>query len=56
MRDTAVNVILISARFAPDHVRITRSGRGYQLELGRSAAASLAANVAALRFHYGAGP
>ena len=56
VRDTAVNVILISARFAPDHVLITRSGRGYQLELGRSAATSLAANVAALRFHYGAGP
>jgi len=54
-KQAAQNVIVISSRFAPDHVRISRSGDRYRLELGTETARQLAANVAALRFQYGVG-
>ena len=50
------NSIVVSTRFTPDHVRISRFRSGYQLELGSRAARRLAANRFALRYRYGAAP
>jgi Domain of unknown function (DUF4430) len=47
------NFIVISARFPPEHVRISRFRDGYQLELGKAVAQRLAASVTALQFRYG---
>lgn len=54
-RKAVANYIVISSRFAPDHVRISRFQKGYQLELGKAVAQRLAENISALRFQYGVG-
>jgi hypothetical protein len=47
------NYIVVSARFAPDHVRIARFRSGFQLELGPRAGRRLAADRTAFRYRYG---
>ncbi len=50
------NSIVLSTRFDPDHVRISRLRSGVQLELGARAARRLAADPAAFRYRYGDRP
>jgi hypothetical protein len=45
--------IVVSTRFAPDRLRISRFRSGFQLELGPRAARRLAADQAAFRYRYG---
>jgi len=47
------NYIVISAKLAPQTVRIRRFGKGVQLELGAAAARRLAADETSLRYRYG---
>ena len=53
-RKAVANYIVVSARFPPQHMRISRFRDGYQLELGPAVARRLAANISAVRFQYGA--
>jgi hypothetical protein len=55
-RKPTANSIVVSSSFAPQHVRISRVGGGYRLELGQAVARRLAANVSALRFQFGVSP
>jgi hypothetical protein len=55
-RKPAANSIVVSSSFAPQHVRISKVGGGYRLELGQTVARRLAANVSALRFQFGVSP
>jgi hypothetical protein len=53
-RKAVTNYIVVSARFPPQHMQISRFRHGYQLELGPAVARRLAANISAVRFQYGA--
>jgi hypothetical protein len=55
-RQPVDDYIVIGAAFPSEHVRIRRFRSGYQLELGKAVAQRLAANISALRFHYGEAP
>lgn len=46
------SLILVRAAYAPDHVAIRKSGRGYVLELGVAIATKLAADEHALRYRF----
>jgi Domain of unknown function (DUF4430) len=50
---SARNSIVISSQFPTEHVLIRRLRSGYQLELGRTTAQHLVANISAIRFMYG---
>ena len=54
--ESAKNSIVISTRFPAEHVLIRRFRSGYQLELGRTTAEHLVANISAIRFTYGGAP
>jgi hypothetical protein len=54
-RTPRANTIVVSSRFQPQHVQISRDHDGYRLELGKTIATRLAADVSALRFQYGVG-